>query len=146
MIIDSDFYKALHDNLYKRFESGASLILYEMGTGYGELISKNADGMGMGKLEAYRKFIERGKRQGYGEFIVPLLQSILSSIRGEGKIVLKNSFFAAASGITGKTECWIVAGMIAGAARRILDKEVICSEEMCLSKRDQHCQFILKLK
>ncbi len=146
LIIDADFYKALHDNLYKRFDSAASLILYEMGVGYGELYSKNVDELGKGKLEAYRMFVERGKRQGYGEFIVPLLEAILSGLKGEGKVVLKNSFFAAASGVTGKTECWIVAGMIAGAGRKMLNKEVVCTEEMCLSKRDQHCQFVFKSK
>lgn len=146
LIIDADFYQALHDNLYRRFDTAASSILYEMGVGYGEMYSKKVDEIGKGKFEAYKMFVERGKRHGYGEFIVPLLEAILTGVKGEGKVVLKNSFFATASGITGKTECWIVAGMIAGAAKKMLNKEVVCTEIMCLSKRDQHCQFIMKSK
>ncbi len=66
-------------------------------------------------------------------------------MKGEAKIYLKNSFFAAAAGNTGKTECWIVAGMIVGAARKILGKEdVNCFEEKSLSKGDDQCEFHLK--
>ncbi len=145
LVIDSDFYKGLRDNLYARFQSGASLILYEMGVGYGERMAKNIAEMGAGRIEVYKRFIERGKRQGYGEFKVPILQSIISGLKGEAKIVLKDSFFAAAAGNTGKPECWIVAGMIVGAARKILGKEgVMCTEELCASKGDPQCEFKLK--
>jgi predicted hydrocarbon binding protein len=145
MIIDSEFYKALRDNLYARFHSGASLILYEMGIGYGECIAKSITDMGAGRIEVYRKFVARGKHQGYGEFKIPVLSSIISGLKGEATITLKDSFFAASSGKTGMTECWIVAGMIAGAARKILKRDdVVCVEELCASKGDPHCQFRLK--
>ena len=144
LVIDSEFYKGLRDNLYKRFQSGASLILYEMGAGYGEQMAKNIKDMGAGRIEVYKRFLERGKRQGYGEFKVPILQAIISGLKGEARVSLKNSFFAASSGNTGKVECWIIAGMIAGAARKILAKEVICVEELCVSKGDDHCEFRLK--
>jgi predicted hydrocarbon binding protein len=145
LMIDSDFYKGLRDNLYARFQSGASLILYEMGVGYGERMAKNIKDMGAGRIEVYKRFIERGKHQGYGEFKVPVLQSIISGLKGEARIMLKDSFFAASAGNTGKAECWIVAGMIAGAARKILGKEgMMCTEELCISKGDDHCEFKLK--
>jgi predicted hydrocarbon binding protein len=144
LVIDAEFYKGLRDNLYKRFQSGASLILYEMGAGYGEQMAKSIKDMGAGRIEVYKRFIERGKRQGYGEFKVPILQAIISGLKGEARISLKDSFFAASAGDTGKVECWIIAGMIAGAARKILDKEVTCIEELCESKGDDHCEFRLK--
>ena len=147
LIMDSDFYKGIRDNLYARFQSGASLILYEMGRGYGEQMARNISEMGAGRLEVYKKFIERGRRQGYGEFKVPILQSIISGLKGEAIVTLKDSFFASSSGNTGKTECWIVAGMIAGAAKKILKNEdAACVEEMCVSKGDDTCQFRLKSK
>ncbi len=85
LIIDADFYKALRDNLYARFQSGASTILYEMGRGYGEVIAKIIEQNNSGRLEIYHKFIDRGKRQGYGEFRVPLLQSIIWGLKGEAE-------------------------------------------------------------
>ncbi|MFI5420636.1 MAG: V4R domain-containing protein [Nitrososphaerales archaeon] len=144
LMIDSDFYSGLRNNLYTKFQSGASLILYEMGVGYGERMASVIQEMGAGKIEVYKKFIERGKRQGYGEFKVPILQSILSGLKGEARIYLKDSFFAMSSGNTGKVECWIIAGMIAGAGKKILAKDVTCIEEKCKSKGDPQCEFRLK--
>ena len=144
LTIDSDFYRGLRNNLYSKFQSGASLILYEMGVGYGERMAAAIQEMGAGRIEVYKKFIARGKRQGYGEFKVPILQAIISGLKGEARVYLKDSFFAHASGNTGKVECWIVAGMIADAGKKILAKEATCIEEKCLSKGDPQCEFRLK--
>jgi predicted hydrocarbon binding protein len=144
IVIDTQFYNGLRKKLFAKFDSGASLILYEMGTGYGEIMAQSIKEMGAGKLETYRKFINKGKHQGYGDFNVPLLESIISGIKSEAKVTLRDSFFACAAGPTGKTECWIIAGMIAGAGKIILGKEMICIEEKCISKGDSRCEFHLK--
>jgi predicted hydrocarbon binding protein len=144
LMIDSEFYNGLRSNLYAKFQSGASLILYEMGVGYGDHMATTIKEMGAGTIEGYKKFMERGKRQGYGEFKVPIIQAILSGLKGEAKIYLKDSFFADSAGKTGNVECWIISGMIAGAARKILSKEVTCVEEKCKSKGDPQCEFRLK--
>jgi predicted hydrocarbon binding protein len=144
MVIDTEFYNGLRSKLYSKFDSGASLILYEMGVGYGEIMARNIKQMGANKLEIYSKFINKGKHQGYGEFNVPLLESLISGVRGEAKVYLKDSFFSCAAGRTGKTECWIVAGMIAGAAKVIFGKEMVCTEEKCASKFDLRCEFYLR--
>jgi len=144
LMIDTEFYRGLRSKLYSKFDSGASLILYEMGAGYGEVMADNIRAMGVGKIEVYKKFMERGKHDGYGEFSVPILKSIISGMTGEARVYLKNSFFASAAGNTGKTECWIISGMIAGAARGIFGREVVCVEERCVSKGDPRCEFHLK--
>jgi predicted hydrocarbon binding protein len=144
LVIDTEFYKGIRTKLYSKFDTGASLILYEMGVGYGEIMAENIKEMGSGKLESYRKFMDLGRYHGYGEFMVPLLESIISSMRGEAKVYLKNSFFAYAVGNTGNTECWMVAGIIAGAAKIIFGKEMMCIEEKCASKGDPRCEFHLK--
>ncbi len=144
MVIDEQFYKGLRDKLYERFQSGASVILYDMGIGYGELMGKTIQSVGVSKLGAYKRFMELGKKQGYGRFDVPLLKMIISGIRGEPIVILKDSFFATSAGRTGQVECYIVAGMIAGAARMILGKNFECREEMCISRGETRCQFRLK--
>jgi len=90
-------------------------------TGMHMLKTETARNLNFRRIEVDKRFIERGKRQGYGEFKVPILQAIISGLKGEPRITLKDSFFAASAGDTGKVECWIIAGMIAGAARKILD-------------------------
>ncbi len=144
MVIDEGFYKGMRDKLYERFQSGASVILYEMGLGYGDIMGKDMVNMGVSKFETITKFMELGKKRGYGEFHIPLLRSFLSTLKGEPVVSFKNSFFATSVGRTGKAECYIMAGIIAGASRVLLNKEFVCVEEKCLCKGDSSCEFKLK--
>lgn len=144
MIIDEQFYKGLRDKLYNKFQSGASVILYDMGVGYGELMGKAIVGAGASKLGTYKKFLDIGKLQGYSEFAVPLLKMIISGLKGEAYVTLKDSFFATSVGRTGQVECYIVAGMIAGAGREVLHKEVVCREQKCISNGDELCEFTMR--
>ena len=58
-------------------------------------------------------------------------------------VKVEKSFFAETMGVTGEAECYYVAGMISGAARKILGKDLSCVEEKCISKGDKACQFRL---
>lgn len=98
---------------------------------------------GRSKLSTYRDFIEKGRYQGYGNFETPVIKMIVAGLKGEMVVKLERSFFAEAVGATGSTECYIVAGMISGAARLILGKDLACVEEKCESKGDDFCQFRL---
>ncbi|MDV3244076.1 MAG: hypothetical protein LYZ66_02725 [Nitrososphaerales archaeon] len=146
MAIDQDFYKGLRDRLFESFQSGATVILYEMGLGYGRLMGKRILQMGQSKLRIYRRFMNRGKYTGLGEFDTPLLKTIISGLKGEPVVRLKNSFYAASVGRTGQEECFIMAGTIAGSASVILSKELDCKETMCISRGDAYCEFQLKEK
>lgn len=143
MVMDSDFYKGMRDELFRAFKSGAGVILYQMGVGYGQ-ISGRKIAQSPSKVAASRKFLRQGEHQGYGQFEVPLMESILSGIRGEGVVRLKDSFYATSAGETGQAECFIVAGQIAGAAGMVLEKKFKCDEVKCLSKGDEFCEFRLK--
>jgi predicted hydrocarbon binding protein len=143
IIIDEEFYRGFRNKLYSSFQSGASVILYDMGLGYGELMGKNMKEARVSKLEIVKKFMELGKVKGYGLFQVPLLKTILSGIRGEPVVRVDNCFFATSTGNTGKVECYIMAGIIAGASQILLDTNYKCIEEKCLCKGDQYCEFKL---
>lgn len=146
MAIDTDFYKGLRDRLFQIFQSGAITILYEMGIGYGELMAERIQKMGKNKLSVYRRFMEHGVYLGIGRFETPFLKMIISGLRGEPVVRLTDSFYAAAAGKTGRPECHIIRGTIAGAARILLNKEFDCVEEKCTSKSDPYCEFRLKEK
>ncbi len=146
MVIDEEFYRGLRKNLYASFQSGASVILYGMGMGYGELMGENMKNMGVSKLEVIKSFMELGKSHGYGVFNTPFLKMILTGIQGEPAVRLEDSFFATAVGVTGKAECFLMAGIVAGAAGILLNKKFNCVEEKCLCKGDPYCEFKLKEK
>jgi len=143
MVIDSDFYKGLRDELFNTFKSGATIILYQMGIGYG-LLTGSKISQSSSTISASRKFMRRGEYQGYGQLEVPLLGSIISGIHREVVVRLKDSFYATSAGQTGQVECYLTAGMIAGAATILLKKKFKCVEEKCLSKGDEYCEFRLK--
>jgi predicted hydrocarbon binding protein len=143
MIIDEEFYKGLRDKLYSSFQSGASVILYDMGLGYGELMGQKMQKMEISKLDLIKKFMELGQTHGYGVFHTPLLKMILSGIQGEPVIRVEDCFFATSVGATGKSECYIMAGIIAGASQILLNKTFACIEEKCLCRGDSFCEFKL---
>ncbi len=144
MIIDEQFYKGLREKLYSSFQSGASVILYDMGLGYGELMGQNMQKMELSRIEVIKKFMELGKNHGYGVFHTPLLKMILSGIQGEPIVRIEDCFFAAAAGRTGKSECYIMAGIIVGASQILLKKKFTCVEEKCLCKGNPYCEFKLR--
>jgi predicted hydrocarbon binding protein len=144
MIIDEEFYRGLRAKLYSSFKSGASVILYDMGLGYGELMGQNMKKMGVSKLEVINNFMELGKTHGYGVFNTPFLKMILTGLQGEPAVRLEDSFFATAIGRTGKAECYLMAGIVAGASQVLLNKKFTCVEEKCLCKGDPFCEFKLK--
>ena len=144
MVIDEEFYRGLRKKLYSSFQSGASVILYDMGLGYGELMGENMNKMGVSRLKVIKDFMELGKKHGYGVFNTPFLKMILTGLQGEPVVRLEDSFFATSIGHTGKAECYLMAGIIAGASQVLLDKKFVCVEEKCLCKGDGYCEFKLR--
>ncbi len=144
MTMDVNFYEGMRERFSETFGSGADVIFYEMGLGYGKLMAYEMAKRGLSRLSVYRDFIDRGRRMGMGTFEVPLIKTIVSGFKGDIVVKLIDSFFAASAGKTGKAECHIVRGMIVGAANEIFGKEFGCVEEKCLSKGDRHCEFVLK--
>jgi predicted hydrocarbon binding protein len=144
MAIDTNFYKGLHDELYKVFQSGASRILYEMGFGYGKLAAEVIAKGGKSRVGMYRDYIARGKFQGMGVFHLPMSSLLPAAVGGEIKVKLRNSFFAQAVGKTGQVECFVYAGTIAGAASDLFGKVYSCTETKCMSASEPECEFHLK--
>jgi predicted hydrocarbon binding protein len=144
IVIDEEFYRGLRKKLYSSFQSGASVILYDMGLGYGELMGESMKKMGVSRIEVIKNFMELGKTHGYGVFNTPFLKMILTGLQGEPVVRLEDSFFATTVGYTGKTECYLMAGIVAGAAGILLDKKFKCVEEKCLCRGDSFCEFKLR--
>jgi predicted hydrocarbon binding protein len=146
MAIDTNFYKGLRDQLYKVFQTGASLILYEMGLGYGKLAADVIMRGKQSRIGMYRDFMSRGKFQGMGVFQVPFSSLLQFPLGGGITVKLKNSFFSQAVGKTGQLECFVFAGTIAGAATQLFGKKYSCNETKCASMSADYteCEFHLK--
>jgi predicted hydrocarbon binding protein len=147
IVFDTDFVRALASSLGKTFQSGAIVILYQMGLAYGELLGQRileTGGLGRQTQQAYR---QRYSSLALGKFNFPPLAALAASgTPGQIIVTLKDSFFAKALGRTGQPECHIVRGLLEGTAKVILKKDYECKEISCLSKGDPLCEFLLSLR
>ena len=142
MGMDSQFYRGLRRRLHDVMgETGALVILYEMGVGYGESIGTSIRRHGSDKL--VQSFVERVKAFGMGSLKMPL-KEMKAKMRGEPMVEVQQSFFAASMGYTGQTECYVFAGIIAGIAGALLNSSLRCIEEKCVSRGDDVCAFRLE--
>ncbi|MGH9918131.1 MAG: V4R domain-containing protein, partial [Nitrososphaerales archaeon] len=143
MVFDAEFYKALIGNLNKVFKSGAQVFLYEIGVAYGELLAKRlADAGGLSRSTA-RRYAEEYSTLAVGKFEFPPLETLAGKVPGTLTIGLRESFFATSLGRTGQAECHIVRGILEGTAKTMFGQDYACSEEKCMSKGDQRCEFLL---
>ena len=147
MVFDADFVRGLTSSLTKVYQSGAIVILYQMGLAYGELLGKRiieTGGLGRQTEAAYRQCYAS---LAIGKFQFPPLGALLAAGPPEQMMVsLNDSFIAMALGRTGKPECHIVRGLLEGTAKVVLSKDYQCQETKCLSKGDNICEFVIRLR
>ena len=145
LVFDSDFIKALSDSLTKTFQTGAIVILYQMGLAYGELLGRRILETGGLLKQAEGVYRQRYASLAAGKFRFPSLAALAAGgPPPEIKVSLEDSFFAKAVGKTGQAECHIVRGMLEGTAKVVFRKDYVCIEARCLSKGDKICEFLVQ--
>ena len=144
LVFDADFIKALSDSLNKTFQSGAVVILYQMGLAYGELLGKRILESGGLLKQAEGVYRQRYAGLAAGKFrFPPLTQLATGGPEQQIKVTLEDSFFAKAIGKTGRPECHIVRGILEGTAKVVFRRDYQCQETKCLSKGDALCGFLV---
>jgi predicted hydrocarbon binding protein len=144
IVFDADFIKGLTDSLTSSFQSGAIVILYQMGLAYGELLAKRILSTGGLAKRTESEYRQRYASLAIGKFRFPPLGALVAGgPPQEMKVTLEDSFFAEAIGQTGRSECHIVRGLLEGTAKVMFRKDYECKEPKCLSKGDSVCEFLV---
>ncbi|HEV2389470.1 MAG TPA: 4-vinyl reductase [Nitrososphaerales archaeon] len=144
LVFDADFIKALTDSLTKTFQSGAVVIIYQMGLAYGELLGRRIVESGGLSKQAEGVYRARYASLAAGKFRFPPLAALASAgPQQQVRVTLEDSFFARAIGRTGKPECHIVRGLLEGTANVVFGRDYACQETRCLSKGDDLCEFLV---
>jgi predicted hydrocarbon binding protein len=144
IVFDADFMKALTDSLTKTFQTGAVVILYQMGLAYGELLGRRI--LESGGLADQAEGVYRRRYAGLaaGKFRFPPLAALAAGgAAAPMKVTLEDSFFAKAAGVTGQPECHMARGLLEGTANVVFRKDYQCQEVKCLSKGDALCEFLV---
>lgn len=63
---------------------------------------------------------------------------------GDGQIMVENSVIARTYGKSNSPTCFIIAGILAGAAQALYGNNFICKEKECMSTGKKYCLFELK--
>ena len=144
MVLDTDFIKAIGSSLTKTYQTGAVVILYQMGLAYGELLGQRIlESGGLGK-QTQLEYRRRYASLAIGKFQFPSLAALAATESPtQVTVTLRDSFFARALGRTGQPECHIVRGLLEGTAKVIFKKEYQCHEVRCISKGDELCEFVI---
>ncbi len=144
IVFDADFVKALSESLTKTFQSGAVVILYQMGLAYGQLLGQRILASGDLATRAEGAYKQRYASLAIGKFhFPPLATLVVGGPPAQVAVSLEDSFFAEAIGRTGKAECHIVRGLLEGTASVVFRKDYECQETKCLSKGDSRCEFMV---
>jgi predicted hydrocarbon binding protein len=128
-------FRSMSDLLYERFQSGASVILYDMGMGYGKklatgLIKRGIDG------ENVLKTIEKlAFMAGWGKFNFTIVE------KSDVVCTISNSMFTLLRKEAGSKSCYFVAGLLAGNVSGSFGKSYRAEEIECSAPKGEKCSF-----
>jgi predicted hydrocarbon binding protein len=135
MLFSCSAYRAMCDELYDQFQSGASVILYRMGKGYARKLSAAIPKFGSTKEGAISGFEQIAKIAGWGEMHC----RVVDESRAEC-VVHHSPFVLRRTGI-GHISCYFLSGVLASIATDIYNKRFESQEIECESSGSRYCRF-----
>ena len=135
IIFSCSAYRSMCDALYDQFQSGAAIILYRMGEGYGRKLVQGVPQLGLSRDEMIEAFEKLAHLAGWGKLSVKITDEKNS------EVIVEESPFLLRRQDIGPTSCHFLAGVLAGAASLLLGGEYKAQELRCASKEKGICRF-----
>jgi len=142
VLFDIGTLSAMFEEMRKQWGSAGEALIYYLGyaagRNYAKHIMERYEELSMRQLS----LILRDIGQAYGWAILD------TEIREEEIVVKAKELFECKpiEGMRSKPYSQFFRGYISGAASEILGKEMIAEEVKCISKGDEHCEFVIKEK
>lgn len=142
-IFSCSAYRSMCEALYEQFQSGAGIILYRMGEGYGTKLVKGVPQLALSKEEMIEAFSKLSHLAGWGKIVI----NLNNSPGKEAEAVVEGSpFIVWRKGIS-PTTCFFLSGVLAGAASELLGGEYKAVEVKCASdEQSKVCKFKISQK
>ena len=136
IIFSCSAYRSMCDALFEQFQSGATVILYRMGEGYGKRLVKGVSQLGQAQEEKLDTFHKLAFLAGWGKINIKVNKDY------NGEVIVEESPFLLRRNDIGLTSCHFLSGVLAGAASELFGQACKAVELRCASKSDSPiCRF-----
>jgi uncharacterized protein len=139
MIFSCSAYRSMCESLYEQFQSGASVILYRMGEGYARELLKGYPKEGKASAEMIKGLEGLARLAGWGNVRIRIIDERSS------ECIVQSSAFIFIRENTGESSCHFFAGVLAGVASGIFEKDFIAHEILCQGSGSTVCKFKIQL-
>jgi predicted hydrocarbon binding protein len=135
IIFSCSAYRSMCDSLYDQFQSGASIILYKMGEGYGCKLVKGLAKLNLPMSDSLGAFQKLSHSAGWGKI------SIKITNENNFDVIVEDSPFILRREDIGPVTCHFLAGVLGGGASEMMKVEYKAQEIRCASKEAGVCRF-----
>jgi predicted hydrocarbon binding protein len=136
-ILSRSAFRSMQETLYDKFLSGASVILYEMGEGYGKKLASALRKIGLGKEQAMRAMEQTAFLAGWGEV------RFQSTENSRLVCAVRNSMFSVKRrGLS--NSCYFLAGVLGGVSSVLFDQTLVAKEVQCAMSGHELCKFAVE--
>ena len=136
IVFSCSAYRSMCDALYDQFQSGAGIILYRMGEGYGKKLVKGIPSLGLSREEMLRALEKIAYLAGWGKIVLSVENPKLA------EAIVEDSPFKLRRDDIGSVSCHFMSGVLAGGASELFSDEFKVQETKCASKGEhQVCRF-----
>ncbi|HDJ26126.1 MAG TPA: hypothetical protein ENF34_02295 [Candidatus Bathyarchaeota archaeon] len=139
VIIDLNMVGHMFSRLYEVFETGASVILYEMGHRAGRAAAETVLKFGLRGLDALRAIMALGVARGW---CVPELLEWDETVPRLVMRLWDNFECKPIAGQRDRPSSHLMRGLIAGLVEGLTGKKVKVKEVKCIAEGDDYCEFV----
>ncbi|MDA4111571.1 MAG: hypothetical protein OK439_03470 [Thaumarchaeota archaeon] len=135
MIFSCSAYRSMCDALFDQFQSGAGIILYRMGEGYGRKLIQALPKLGMSADDMMQGLKSLGFLAGWGKF-----QLEVTAPENVSCFVEQCAFLLRREG-AGPNTCYFLSGILGALGGEIYKKKFVAKEIKCASSGYKNCEF-----
>src|ERR1700730_185524 len=137
MLFGCSAYRSMCDALYEQFQSGAGVILYRMGEGYGRKVAAAIPISEMSREDAIKVFQKLALLAGWGNVKIKILDEKTAEciVHKSPSVLHRND--------AGNVSCYFLSGVLSAIASALFRKKFTTREISCEITGGNACKFLV---
>ena len=137
MLFGCSAYRSMCDALYEQFQSGAGVILYRMGEGYGRKVAVAIPITEISREDAIKVFQKLALLAGWGNIKIKILDEKTA------ECLVQKSPFVLHRNDAGNVSCYFLSGVLSAIASVLFGKKFTTREVSCEITGSSICKFLV---